>query len=48
MKYRKKPVVIEAIQFNGTDELCDWLLPELKSGSICRSFNKLHIKHQKE
>ena len=44
MKYRKKPVVIEAIQFNGTDESCDWLLPELKSGSICRSFNKLHIK----
>lgn len=23
MKYRKKPVVIEAVQFDGTDESCD-------------------------
>ena len=44
MKYRKKPVVIEAVQFDGTDESCDWLLPQLIDGSISRSFNKLHIK----
>lgn len=44
MKYRKKPVVIEAVQFDGTDESCDWLLPQLRDGSISRSFNKLHIK----
>ena len=37
-------MVIEAVQFDGTDESCDWLLPQLKSGSISRSFNKLHIK----
>ena len=43
-KFRKKPVVIEAVQFDGTDESCDWLIPQLKSGSISRSFNKLHIK----
>ena len=44
MKYRKKPVVIEAVQFDGTDESCDWLLPQLRDGSISRSFNKLYIK----
>ena len=44
MKYRKKPVVIEAVQFDGTDESCDWLLPQLRDGTISRSFNKLYIK----
>ena len=44
MKYRKKPVVIEAVRFDGTDESCDWLLPQLESGEIGRAFNKLHIK----
>ena len=44
MKYRKRPVVIEAVQFDGTNESCDWLLPQLESGEIGRSFNKLHIK----
>ena len=51
MKYRKKPVVIEAVRFDGTDESCDWLLPQLESGEIGRTFvgfgfacNKLHIK----
>lgn len=43
-KFKKKPVVIEAIQFDGTDESCDWLLPQLQEGSIGRSLNKLHIK----
>ncbi len=30
MKYRKKPVVINAIQFNGTnhDEVADWCKPD--------------------
>ena len=44
MKYRKKPVIIEAVQFDGTDASCDWLLPQLIEGSIGRSVNKLHIK----
>lgn len=44
MKYRKKPVIIEAIKFDGTDESVEWLLPQLKSGEIGRSFNKLYIE----
>ena len=44
MKYRKKPVVVDAVQFDGTDASCDWLLPQLIEGSIGRSVNKLHIK----
>ena len=44
MKYRKKPVVIEAVLFDGTDESCDWILPQLESGEIGRSAWKLHIK----
>lgn len=46
-KYRKKPVIIEAVQFDGTDESVDWLLPQLASGeirTIGRSCNRLHIK----
>jgi hypothetical protein len=43
-KYRKKPVVIEAVQFTGKDESVDWLLPQLISGEIGRSTNKLYIK----
>ena len=37
-------MIIEAVEFDGSDESCDWLLPQLKSGDICRSFNKLYIK----
>ena len=44
MKFRKKPVIIEAMQFDGTDKSCDWLLPQLESGEIGRSCNKLYIK----
>lgn len=44
MKYRKKPVVIEAKQFDGTDKSVDWLLPQLISGEIGRATNKLYIK----
>lgn len=44
MKYIKKPVIIEAVQFDGTDESCDWLLPQLRSGEIGRSSNNLYIK----
>lgn len=43
MKYRKKPVVIEAVRFDGTDESCEWLLPQLESGEVGRACNKLHI-----
>ena len=43
-KYRKKPVIIEAVQFDGTDESVDWLLPQLISGEIGRATNKLYIK----
>jgi len=43
-KYRKKPVVIEAVQFDGTDRSVEWLLPQLKSGEIGRTTNKLYIK----
>mgnify|MGYP001043486536 CR=1 FL=1 len=44
MKYRKKPVEIEAVQFDGTDESVDWLEPQLISGEIGRAYNKLYIK----
>lgn len=43
-KYRKKPVVIEAVQFTGKDESVDWLLPQLISREIGRSASKLYIK----
>lgn len=44
MKFRKKPVEIEAVQFDGTDESVDWLEPQLISGEIGRACNKLYIK----
>ena len=44
MKYRKKPVVIEAVQFDGTDKSVEWLIPQLESGEIGRTANHLHIK----
>lgn len=44
MKYRKKPVVVEAVRFDGTDESVDWLLPQLIGGEIGRSCDRLHIK----
>ena len=43
-KYRKKPVEIEAVKFDGTDESVEWLLPQLKSGEIDKVCNKLYIK----
>ena len=43
-KYRKKPIEIEAVKFDGTDESVEWLLPQLKSGEIGRGCNKLYIK----
>lgn len=43
-KYRKKPVVIEAVRFDGTDESVDWLLPQLMSREIGRSCDRLHVK----
>lgn len=36
--------MIEAFQFDGTDKSSDWLLPQLETGEIGRSCNKLHIK----
>ena len=44
MKYRKKPVVIEAVQFDGTDESVEWLFPQLVNNEIGRGCNKLYIK----
>ena len=44
MKYRKKPVVIEAVQYDGTDESVDWLYPQLVSGEIGRNTQGLFIK----
>ncbi|MDF2486732.1 MAG: hypothetical protein K0R46_2900 [Herbinix sp.] len=44
MKYRKKPIVIDAVKFDGSDESVDWLLPQLVSQEIGRSCNKLYIK----
>lgn len=43
-KYRKRPVIIDAVLFDGTDESCDWLLPQLISGAIGRSSCHLFIK----
>ena len=43
-KYRKKPVEIEAVKFDGTDETAKWLLSQLKSGKIDKACNKLYIK----
>lgn len=44
MKYRKKPVVIDAIQFDGTDKSVDWLLSELIAGNISRNCGHVYIK----
>ena len=43
MNFKNKAVVVKAIQFDGTDESCDWLLEGLVSGNIGRSFNKLYF-----
>lgn len=43
-RYRKKPVVIEAVQYDGTDESVDWLYPQLVSGEIGRNAQGLYIK----
>ena len=34
MKYRKKPVVIEAVRFMIDDELPDWFMDGVSSGTI--------------
>lgn len=44
MKFRKKPVIIEAVKFDGSDESLDWLLPQLQSGEIGRTTNHVFIK----
>lgn len=43
MKYRKKPLVIEAVQFDGTDASVEWLLPQLMSKEIGRACSHLYI-----
>lgn len=43
-KYKKRPIIIEAVKFDGTDESVDWLLPQLETGEIGRACNKLYIK----
>jgi hypothetical protein len=47
MKYKKKPVVIEAFQWDTTDECLDsvdWIYEKLVSGEVGRTTNNLHIK----
>ena len=36
--------IVEAEHFDGFDRSVDWLLPQLISGEIGRSYNKLHMK----
>ena len=36
--------MVEAQRFDGSDKSVDWLLPQLISGKIGRSYNKLHMK----
>lgn len=42
-----REVVVAGRIFDGTDESIDWLLPQLKSGEIGRTVNKLYIKTAK-
>lgn len=47
MKYRKKPVVIEAFKFDGTDESVDkisWIIDALKKGEVGRNSQGIHIE----
>lgn len=44
MKFRKKPVIIEAEKFDGTDESVEWILPQLIEGTIGRTSNNLYIE----
>lgn len=50
MKYRKKPVVIDAIQWNGdfieNDEFIapDWIEDAIRNGTLFFNQNGLHIK----
>lgn len=44
MKYRKKPIVIEAQQYDGTVESIDWLHGELMKGNIKKFVDGLYIK----
>lgn len=47
MKYVKKPVVIEAFKWDGTDECIDsvdWAYLKLLNGDIGRTCNRLFIK----
>lgn len=43
-KFRKKPVVIEAVQFNGLDDymaICDWAKPHLEAAGNTPSLEEL-------
>ena len=43
-EYRKKPVVIDAFQWDGSDECLESVYRELKTGRIARDTNHLYIK----
>lgn len=46
MKYRKKPVLIEAVLWNGVEvsEVTDWISKALQNETITRSGDKVVIK----
>jgi len=43
-KYRKKPVIIDAFQWDGSDECLESVHREFKTGEIARGTNHLYIK----
>lgn len=45
MKYRKKPVVIEAVQWNGVEvsEFTEWIREALDNGTVTRYADKVVI-----
>lgn len=45
MKYRKKPVVIEAVQWNGVEvsELTEWIREALDNGTVTRHADNVVI-----
>lgn len=45
MKYRKKPVVIEAVQWNGVEvsEFTEWIREALDNGTVMRYADKVVI-----
>jgi len=42
--YTKAPRIVQAKQFDGSDESVEWLLPELESGDIARTTSHLFIE----